>query len=76
MPCFPPGGLLGDFRMIRNPEPDGKSCVFTGERPTHDDKAFVPAPVKKGVCVCVCASECVCLSVYIFQTERPQCGLV
>jgi len=39
--------------MIRNPKPDGKACVYIGEKPTNDDKSFVAAPVKKGVSECV-----------------------
>ena len=36
--------------MIRNPSPDGKACIYVGEKPTHNEKDFVAAPVKKGMC--------------------------
>ena len=43
------GGIDGDYRMIRNPEKEGPSCIFTGTKPTYDDSQFVCAPVKKGL---------------------------
>ncbi|ELT91970.1 hypothetical protein CAPTEDRAFT_183693 [Capitella teleta] len=50
---FVPGsqkkGLLGNYRMVRNPEENGPSCVYTGEKPDYSDgNKFVPVPVKKG----------------------------
>jgi hypothetical protein len=44
-----PEGLLGNYRMVRNPEETGPSSIYTGEKPNYDDgNTFVPVPVKKG----------------------------
>merc|ERR1711976_1003550 len=49
---FQPGshkkGLLGNFRMVRNPEKAGPSCIFTGEKVNYDETGieYVPVPVK------------------------------
>ena len=39
---------MGNYRMIRNPKPDGPSCVYTGEDQIFDESKFIPVPVKKG----------------------------
>jgi len=46
--CVYTGGLVDDYRMVRNKAPDGPSCVFTTERPNFDLSKLVPVPVKKG----------------------------
>ena len=46
--CYITEGLLGDYRMLRNPESEGPSCIYSGEQPKYDDSLFVKVPVKKG----------------------------
>ena len=49
--CFvsPPGGLIGDYRMVRNTKPDGPSCVYTTDNPDYGKTNWVAVPVKKGI---------------------------
>ena len=46
--CVFPGGLVDDYRMVRNKSSDGPSCVFTAEKPNYDKSGAVLVPVKKG----------------------------
>lgn len=41
-------GVLGNYRMVRNPDTKGSSCIFIGENPKYNDEDFVAVPVKKG----------------------------
>ena len=42
------GGLVDDYRMVRNKATDGPACVFTAKQPKYDQSKVVPVPVKKG----------------------------
>ena len=48
--CVHPEGLLGNYRMVRNPAEEGPSCVYTGEKPNYEelDANYVAVPIKKG----------------------------
>lgn len=41
------------LRMIRNPDINGPSTIFTGERETYDDEKFIAAPIKKGSAIVI-----------------------
>jgi hypothetical protein len=49
--CFAAGGILGEWRMVRNPDKtEGASqTIFTGESQKCDPEKFIAGPVKKGI---------------------------
>ncbi|KAI0222343.1 Phytanoyl-CoA dioxygenase domain-containing protein 1 [Lamellibrachia satsuma] len=47
------GGLVDDYRMVRNKSSDGPSCVFTAEKPNYDKSGAVLVPVKKGSLIAI-----------------------
>ena len=46
--CFVVDFLYGGFKMVRNSDPDGTTCVFEGQDEKFPNTQFVPVPVKRG----------------------------
>lgn len=44
------GGLVNNYRMVRNPDAGENSprCIFRGDPPTYAENEFIAVPVKRG----------------------------